>query len=291
MIYLTCGLRISSSLELPGLPRVQDTEVVRVGRSANREASTNRSAIRRSPQGVEAIHLHWPRVGRIRVTYRGITIFRKSGASDNLVRTYIVGPALAVLLHLRRLLVLHSSTVEIGGKAVAFMGDSGSGKSTLAFALGQRGHRVLSDDLLALKKGKNHHWMAFSGPSALKLWPDAARVLGVGDSRSERIHSWTTKRTAKLHNNVESCARPLGCIYALNTGSSLRIDKCPPRQQFWSLAQNAYCRTLANAKDAIFYFMQCAQLVRHVSVRQLYRTQNPDKISGLVDLIERDMNS
>lgn len=288
MIYRTCGLKISSTLELPGLARVQDdAEVVKVCRNANPEALRKRNPILRNLQGVEAIDLSWSRVGRFRVTERSITIFRKPNAEDNLVRTYVVGPGLAVLLHLRRLMVLHSSTVEIGGKAVAFAGDSGSGKSTLAFALGQRGHRILSDDVLVLKKTRDR-WEALSGPCAPKLWPDMACFLGAGSSKFERIHSRTTKRMAKPSREVASCARPLGCIYMLGVGSSLRIDILPLRAQFWSLVQNTYCRILANTKDAMFYLRQCGQLVRDVPVRRLYRTRSPEGIDDLVELIERD---
>jgi hypothetical protein len=287
MIYRTCGLKISSTLDLPGLAQAQDAEVAKFGCNAKPEASRNKAPILRNPQGVEAIDLSWSRVGRFRVTDRSITIFRKHNAEDNLVRTYAVGPALAVLLHLRRLLVLHSSTVEIGGRAVAFAGDSGSGKSTLAFALGQRGYRILSDDVLVLKKTRDR-WEALSGPCAPKLWPDMARLLGAGSSQFERIHSRTTKRMAKPSREVASCARPLDCIYMLSVGSSLQIEKLQSRAQFWNLVRNAYCRILANPNDAMFYLEQCGQLVRDVPVRQLYRTRSPDGINDLVELIERD---
>jgi hypothetical protein len=288
MIYRTCGLKIRSTLELPGLARVQDdAEVVKVGRNANPEAFRKRTPVLRNLQGVEAIDLSWSRVGRFRVTDRSITIFRKHNAEDNLVRTYAVGPALAVLLHLRRFLVLHSSTVEIGGRAVAFAGDSGSGKSTLAFALGQRGYRILSDDVLVLKKTRDR-WEALSGPCAPKLWPDMARFLGASSSQFERIHSRTMKRIAKPSPEVANCARPLDCIYMLSVGNSLRIDKLPLRAQFWSLVRNAYCRILANSKDAMFYLVQCGQLVRDIPVRRLYRSRSPEGINDLVELIERD---
>lgn len=287
MIYQTCGLKMSSTLELPGLPRVRKTELVKIPRNARCHARCDTSLIRHNPRKLDVIDLRWPRVGRFRVTERSITIFRKPNAEDKLVQTYAVGPALAVLLHLRRMLVLHSSTVEIGGRAVAFAGDSGSGKSTLAFALGQRGHRILSDDVLVLKKTRAR-WEALSGPCAPKLWPDMVRVLGSHSSRFERIHSRTTKRMAKPSLEVASCAKPLGCIYTLRVGDSPRIEKLRSRAQFWGLVRNAYCRILANTRDAMFYLVQCGQLLRDVPVRQLYRTRTPGGINDLVELIERD---
>jgi hypothetical protein len=287
MMYQTCGLTISSTLKLPELPQVDDTVIVKCGRNASCASSRKDGISRRRRDGIEVVDLYWPRVGRFRVTDRNIRISRTFGARDDLVRTYAVGPALAVLLHLRQVLVLHSSSVEIDGKAVAFAGASGSGKSTIAFALRQRGYRVLSDDLLVLKRSRGG-WIALSGPCIPKLWPNMARALGAGVSKFERIHSLTTKQMATPHVAAASCARPLGCIYTLVVDSSLRIEQGPSREQFWGLVQNAYCRTLANTNDAVFYFMQCTQLVREVPVRQLYRTRSPGGISDLVELIERD---
>jgi len=47
---------------------------------------------------------------------------------------------------------LHSSCIDIDGKAVLFTGDSGSGKSTSAFALAAGGRNIISDDLTFVKK-------------------------------------------------------------------------------------------------------------------------------------------
>jgi len=50
------------------------------------------------------------------------------------------------LLSHRRALVLHACSVEIGGRAIVFMGHSGAGKSTMAEIAEGAGASVLSDD-------------------------------------------------------------------------------------------------------------------------------------------------
>jgi hypothetical protein len=73
------------------------------------------------------------------------------GLEDKVLRLFVLGPALAVLLHQRGRLVLHASAAAIAGEVVAFMGRSGWGKSTAAAALYTRGHSIVADDVTAVQ--------------------------------------------------------------------------------------------------------------------------------------------
>jgi hypothetical protein len=64
--------------------------------------------------------------------------------------TYLLGPVLGLLLRLRGITCLHASAVTLGDRVAAFAGSEGAGKSTTAAALAQRGHSVISDDIVAL---------------------------------------------------------------------------------------------------------------------------------------------
>ena len=52
---------------------------------------------------------------------------------------------------------MHSSCIDIGGRAVLITGQSGSGKSTSAFALALNGGNIISDDLTFVKRTGNHY--------------------------------------------------------------------------------------------------------------------------------------
>ncbi len=54
------------------------------------------------------------------------------GADVNVIRLYILGTCMGIILLQRNFLPLHGSAIAINGKAYAFVGDSGAGKSTLA---------------------------------------------------------------------------------------------------------------------------------------------------------------
>ncbi|WP_437880513.1 hypothetical protein [Pseudomonas sp. LRF_L74] len=81
---------------------------------------------------------------------REVTVAATSGVSPGEIMTFLLGAALGLLCHQRRILPLHAAALQIGEAAVALVGEPGSGKSTTATALMQRGHSLLCDDILVL---------------------------------------------------------------------------------------------------------------------------------------------
>ena len=57
-----------------------------------------------------------------------------------ILRNFLLGTVFATFLRLRGLFVLHASSVNINGSAVAFSGFKGYGKSTTAMAFYNEGY-------------------------------------------------------------------------------------------------------------------------------------------------------
>jgi len=80
-----------------------------------------------------------------------------------------------VLLPLWRLtcgeqvLALHGSAVSLKGRAFIFLGASGAGKSTTAHALGARGLRLVSDDMVLVDVARG---LVLPGAPTVRLWRD-----------------------------------------------------------------------------------------------------------------------
>ena len=93
----------------------------------------------------------------------------------SIVRSFLLGNALAVMLTQRRKIVLHGSTLVIGDKTIMVCGDSGAGKSTLSMALQDKGAKLMADDISVIdvdpSDGKCY---AYSGFPEQKLCRDAA---------------------------------------------------------------------------------------------------------------------
>ena len=69
---------------------------------------------------------------------------------------------------------LHSTAVDLGGFAVAFLGPSGIGKTTLAAYLVQQGATLLTDDVLRLVFDGGRA-LALPGPYRMKVLPDTVQ--------------------------------------------------------------------------------------------------------------------
>ena len=79
---------------------------------------------------------------------KGIPLFRASMTTMNLLSklTVLLNEAFAPSLN------LHGTLVEVFGVGVLIQGDSSVGKSEAALGLIERGHRLISDDIVTIKK-------------------------------------------------------------------------------------------------------------------------------------------
>jgi hypothetical protein len=110
---------------------------------------------------------------------------------------YLLGPVFGFMLRLRGFTCLHASAVAFGGRALALAGEAETGKSTTAAALARRGHAVLSDDIVALRK-VNDTFLAGPGYPRVCLWPDSVNLL-----------CGSPEALPRLTPNWEKCYLPL----------------------------------------------------------------------------------
>jgi hypothetical protein len=105
---------------------------------------------------------------------RGIQVHLAPDADTELASLFM-GSVLAVALALKGCCVLHGSAVEVGGRALAFVGASGMGKTTVAAMFCVAGARLVTDDVLRVECRQERAW-CFSGSSELRLRPAAAEL-------------------------------------------------------------------------------------------------------------------
>jgi len=72
------------------------------------------------------------------------------GGRHDLLPAIVPGAIAAFLMNMAGRLVLHGSAVDIGGRALAFVGQSGQGKSTMAALFCAAGAALVTDDVLPL---------------------------------------------------------------------------------------------------------------------------------------------
>ncbi len=134
--------------------------------------------------------------------------YRSDNSEDGLaapiadIRLYLLGSALAALLHQRSLIPLHVSAVSADNGVWAFTGPSGAGKSTLAGWLSQCvGLPLISDDVSVVEyRGRDVRLLP--GPRKLKLWHDAIGFLDIPQGRLVQDLSNTPKFQLYLRDEV-----------------------------------------------------------------------------------------
>ena len=290
--YVAYGLGIRCELPLPELTRGNGSPDVRVrlGRIEDRPPFKDGADIS-SRVTSDAVCFCIRDVGAFLVRGVGeIVADPDPGVDERDLRYFILGPALAVVLQTRGLLVLHASAVAVNGAAVAFLGNAGWGKSTTAAALNERGHLLLSDDLLAVRVDANAAPLALPGFRQMKLWPDAVASLGAEPEGLPQVRPGVTKRARRLDSGYAQEPVPLRRVYVLSVGDRLQAEPIEPKQAFFELVAHSYgVEALKAIGVAPAHFRQCAELARVVPVRRLKRRRALDALPDIARLVEDEL--
>lgn len=81
---------------------------------------------------------------------RSVTVYPGPDVDEGLVSVLLAGAVLAFILAVKGEPVLHASAVQVGDRALGFVGASGMGKSTMATLMCADGAKLITDDLLRL---------------------------------------------------------------------------------------------------------------------------------------------
>lgn len=223
------------------------------------------------------------KAGRFCVREGRKIIFQPTGDhSIESIRSSLLGPIMALLLHQRGCLILHASAVSINGKAAAFLGESGQGKSTLAAACYLRGHGLVADDVLAIAPDE-------SSPRVLPGFPQLRLCQSTVDAMEgiprdlplpypnspKRV--WRTSR--RFHHEPQALSR----CYLLAEGPVPKIHRLTAQEALPALIRHSYAAEALHRLHRRRYFFQCSRLAKE---RILFRLERPRSWSGIWDLVK-----
>jgi hypothetical protein len=276
--YSAYALRISSAIELAELmPAAEGGDVtIRLARAPGWLTQFKTAA-----QRVEVLpnlaRFWFQDVGAFEVRDgRDIDVVPEPGVDASLLRLYVQGMVLAMLLHQRGFCVLHASVVRIGDSAVAFCGPVGSGKSTLAAALVGKGCELLSDDNAAISLAGRRPLVASAYPF-VKLFPEIAESLGFAKKDLRTLHQLQSKVAGRVSQRFRSSTTPLRAIFVLGRSVPDGIGTLPESQAAIEIVRNSVpVRWGHPAGEA--HFRDCVKLARQVPVCSL---RTFDTISGI----------
>lgn len=239
--YRVFGLAVRSELELPELSACKPVGIPDVVVSDARAGGPADGAAGLYPDG-DALVLIVADVGRFRIAQgQSIVVEPLPGVPARNVRLFLLGSAFGILLHQRGLLPLHANAIDIGGKAIAFMGESGSGKSTLAAWFHDQGYPVLADDVCVVRLTGAGQPSVCAGLPRLRLRDDVIELTGREAARFERSYVGAFDKfdvPISVSNDV-GCL-PLAAIYALDRGGELAITPLTGVAAAQSIIENTY---------------------------------------------------
>jgi hypothetical protein len=244
--------------------------------------------------GPEIQRLDWLAVGKFEIRGTSHIVFEPApGVSDEVVRLPLLGPVMALLLHLRGLLVLHASAIAVGAHSAVFLGDKRAGKSTTAAALVGAGHRLLTDDVLAFafEGGVPHILPSFPQIKLTDESADAVRIAGAA-VRPLAVPGFD-KRQHHLTDRFSGEASPARRIYVLERGDNPGITALSPGDALAALIRFSYVtrfdRSAISPAAAGTHLRQCAMLAGRSIVRRLEVPNGLDRLGEAVAMIEDDL--
>lgn len=274
--YQAFGLTLKSLLAFPELPESEGPEDVYL--YAAPEGGMGPGGVRGFfVEGGRASIAH-PALGSVCVEAgEKIAFSPASFADERFLRMFLLGPAMAMLLHQRGCLVLHASAVAIDGKAIVFVGEKGRGKSTLTTALYECGYEFLTDDVAALDVGESIT-IRPSVPLA-KVDPDALEALKVSGETRFALGGEIPKVGRVMAERVTSASLPVHCIFSLRFGAGPSLVRLSPQQAFAELLRHTFAaRWLSGQKPDPLHFSRAASLVNRIPLIMLER---PKKFSAM----------
>lgn len=236
--YSFGGLRVRSSIELPGLAPADQAELGWAG-------ELDLTVAIGLPIAHDNVSYEWRngyrlRLGEkdgrwlIRSRFDGSFLIDRDGRALTLVATTMPPDPAAIEVLLRRVLTrvsmlqgaiaVHAASLVHKGGGMLLIGRSGAGKSTLCASLAvHSGWQILGDDTALLWGSRG--WMLGAGAKSVCLWPESRDGLGLSPDESVPLASATGKRRSPVAAGDPPPLVPLRALIFLDR----RCDIAEPR--------------------------------------------------------------
>lgn len=215
-----------------------------------------------------------------------IVVQRDGQTPTGELSAFLIGTVFGALLHQRRLLPLHASTVIFNNKCLLFAGVSGVGKTTLATAFIQKGGTLLADDISVIDFSGEHPAVRPAFP-AVKIWGDSLKHLDIPANGLTPVRD----ELQKYYLPVEAFGQWNTNLHALfmlcrHNKPDVEIKALQGINKFRLLKKNTYLfRGIPKTGLEQNHFQLVNQLANNVQVFQLIRPSEKFDTEKLVELV------
>jgi hypothetical protein len=173
------------------------------------------------------------------------------------MEVWFLGSIFSFWSELRGCPALHAAAVVVEGRALGFLATNKGGKSSLAATLMQKGHPLLTDDILVLDRSDAAVVGQPSYPQ-MRMWPDqAAHFLGAKAAQAlPRVVPHLSKRRVPvgrdgLFGNFCETAHPISTLFLPERRTDVqdvRVERLSLSEALIELVRHSF---LANAVEAL----------------------------------------
>ncbi|GIW21839.1 MAG: hypothetical protein KatS3mg068_0846 [Candidatus Sericytochromatia bacterium] len=234
-------------------------------------------------------------IGIFNIVENNLNIYYFKETRNEEISLYILGTCIGYFLYKNNYLPLHGSSIYTDKGAVFFIGDSGYGKSTILNLFIKKNYKMISDDVIALKKINNEIIVFPSFPRS-KIWKDTANKLDIEVDNLKQIYKRLDKFSYPIPKNLffNSTTKPY-IIYELLHYDIDKVIIEEVKNKFEivkRLYKNTYRLTLMNnLKKNKLQFDIITKISNFIKFKKIYRPKNYNCIDELVILIEKDFLS
>ncbi len=293
--YFLCGWRVRSVLPIPELiPWPQSDErppdiVVEEGavpETLNQSVTPGRYLMVDPAAGTILLRI----ADRVRFLVQDgcrVTVDRMNREEQDSWRLFFLGTVLGYLCHQRGVFPLHAATLRVDDRTIAIAGPPGAGKSTLAYALSQRGHRPLSDDVTVIRDGADRVEIVPAFPR-LKLWRSALDAAGVGTGGLKRVRPQLEKFDLRPQGDFDLAPLSLDAVLVLGEAPDAALSRLAPTAAFPAIQAHVSRRLTAIALGHQGrLFTTTARIVSTVPIYRLLRPKRFEDLPKIVTLVEQ----
>jgi hypothetical protein len=283
--YSLFGVTLESEWELSGLVAAEGPVCASIGAAAFARPDRPEGGIQRLWVENELAFIYDPSAGWIRIA-AGVEILvqRFDGVDWSAFEPWLIGPAMAILLHQRGRLVLHASSVARDGRAIAFLGDCGAGKSVAALGMSALGWRLVADDQAVVDCQANPPAIA-PGRPALSL----ARCVLPSAGHFREPHLPGGKLLVPSGNPIAR-ETVLSRLYVLADSEVVRCTELTQPDIFTGLIRYSFLGpALISPRARRHHFEQCAFLASRLAMSRLERPRSLERLPEMARAVHDDI--
>ena len=195
---------------------------------------------------------------------------------------------MALIGNFRGELNLHGSAVDLGERAVAFVGRSRSGKTTLAAAFARAGYPFLSEDVIALHANGPGSYLVKPARPVLRLFPDSASFI-FGAEGNGQPSNMGRKAALPAGPSVPFAERavPLAGLVLLgeDTREQPSLERLAPASALAAFMQHAFVLDVEDKARMSAHFERMGDLACSVTCYCLNYPRIYDQIPAVISLI------